>query len=399
MSPKHPTPLLDELEKGPWPSFVREIKRAADGGNPMADDLLGLLERSYGEKVGHWKHGGLVGVFGYGGGVIGRYSDLPQDFPACAEFHTLRINQPAGWFYTTDVLRKLCDICERHGSSLTNLHGSTGDIVFLGAPTRNLEKIFAELVEMGFDLGGSGSDVRTPSCCVGPARCEWACYDTLGVTYELTQSFQDEIHRPAFPYKFKIKMAGCPNDCVAAIARSDLAVMGTWRDDIRQDPEAVREYGATGLDIQADVVERCPGRCMRWDGRVLTIQNEGCLRCMHCINAMPRALRPGTERGATLLVGGKAPIVQGALLASVLVPFLEMVPPYDDIKELCNAIWDVWGEHGRNRERVGEFIQRIGLANFLEQIGLEPRPEMVMHPRTNPYIFFDPNDDEEATAK
>ena len=23
------TPLLDELEKGPWPSFVKEIKRAA----------------------------------------------------------------------------------------------------------------------------------------------------------------------------------------------------------------------------------------------------------------------------------------------------------------------------------------------------------------------------------
>ncbi len=23
------TPLLDELEKGPWPSFVKEIKKAA----------------------------------------------------------------------------------------------------------------------------------------------------------------------------------------------------------------------------------------------------------------------------------------------------------------------------------------------------------------------------------
>ncbi len=23
------TPLLDELEKGPWPSYVKEIKRAA----------------------------------------------------------------------------------------------------------------------------------------------------------------------------------------------------------------------------------------------------------------------------------------------------------------------------------------------------------------------------------
>ena len=49
-------------------------------------------------------------------------------------------------------------------------------------------------------------------------------------------------------------------------------------------------------------------------------------------------------------------------------------------------MWDLWSDHGKNRERIGEFIQRIGLPNFLEQIGLDPIPEMVVHPRTNPYI-------------
>ena len=70
---KKETPKLDELEKGPWPSFVKEIKSAAEK-SPMASDLLGQLERSYEERVGHWKHGGIVGVLGYGGGVIGRAS-------------------------------------------------------------------------------------------------------------------------------------------------------------------------------------------------------------------------------------------------------------------------------------------------------------------------------------
>ncbi len=116
------TPLLDELEKGPWPSFVKEIKQAAKT-SPVGEDLLGQLEQSYEEKMGHWKHGGIVGVHGYGGGVIGRYSDLPEKFPNVAHFHTLRINQPAGWFYTSDALRTLCDIWERHGSGLTNMHG------------------------------------------------------------------------------------------------------------------------------------------------------------------------------------------------------------------------------------------------------------------------------------
>ncbi len=47
------TPLLDELEKGKWPSFVTEIKDAAKK-SPMCADLLGQLEQSYREKIGFW---------------------------------------------------------------------------------------------------------------------------------------------------------------------------------------------------------------------------------------------------------------------------------------------------------------------------------------------------------
>jgi sulfite reductase alpha subunit len=384
---KKATPLLDELEKGAWPSFVTEIKK--ESKRPMVQDLLGVLERSYEERTGHWKHGGLVGVMGYGGGVIGRYCDLQEEFPEVSEFHTMRINQPAGWFYTSDSLRTLCDIWDEHGSGLTNMHGSTGDIIFLGCKTEELEPTFAKLTEAGFDLGGSGSAMRTPSCCVGPARCEWSCFDTLDVCDNITQSFQDELHRPMFPYKYKFKFSGCPNDCVASIARADMTIIGTWKDEIQIDQKEVQAYAKNGTDIKAEVCKLCPVRCIDWDGKTLEIDDSECLKCMHCINVMPKALKPGKERGATILIGAKAPIIGGALLSSVLVPFLEMKAPYDDLKELTEAIWDFWGEHGKNRERVGEFIQRVGLGNFLEEIGLDPVPEMITHPRTNPYIFFD----------
>jgi len=390
------TKLLDELEKGPWPSFVTEIKKARES-SPACDDLLGQLELSYEEKKGHWKHGGIVGVMGYGGGVIGRYSDVPDKFPNVAHFHTMRVNQPAGWFYTSEALRTLCDIWERHGSGLTNMHGSTGDIIFLGTKTAELEPTFKELTEAGFDLGGSGSCMRTPSCCVGPGRCEWSCYDTLGLCDGLTRRFQDEMHRPPFPYKFKIKCAGCPNDCVAAVARADLSIIGIWKDDIQQNDAAVSEYAAAGLDIQKDVCDRCPTRCMDWDGQKLAIDNRECVRCMHCINAMPKALAPGKERGATLMIGSKAPIVQGALLSSVLVPFVPADELKGTIEELVRRVWEFWDEHGKNRERVGELIQRVGMANFLDAIGLDPVPEMITAPRDNPYIFFQKEAKEEAT--
>ena len=38
------TPQLDELEKGPWPSFVTQIKEMADEGKEECEQLLGLLE-------------------------------------------------------------------------------------------------------------------------------------------------------------------------------------------------------------------------------------------------------------------------------------------------------------------------------------------------------------------
>jgi sulfite reductase alpha subunit len=128
---------------------------------------------------------------------------------------------------------------------------------------------------------------------------------------------------------------------------------------------------------------------MKWDGSTLSINNSQCNRCIHCINILPKALSPGKERGATMLVGGKAPILEGAQLASVIVPFMKVEPPFTEVKEFIEKLWDVWGENGNNRERIGEFILRVGLGNFVEAIEMEPDPNMVLHPRENPYIFYE----------
>jgi sulfite reductase alpha subunit len=121
----------------------------------------------------------------------------------------------------------------------------------------------------------------------------------------------------------------------------------------------------------------------------LKLLPEDCVRCMHCINKMPKALRPGIDRGATILIGGKAPIIKGAYLSWVLVPFMKMEPPYDEAKELLRKIWDWWDENGRTRERLAELIERMGLKPFLRAVGLKPIPQMISKPRSNPYVFFD----------
>ncbi|MBU1168255.1 MAG: dissimilatory-type sulfite reductase subunit alpha [Proteobacteria bacterium] len=434
---KHETPLLDQLESGPWPSFVSDIKQEAatraknakglDYQMPsdVCDDLLGILELSYKDGTTHWKHGGIVGVFGYGGGIIGRYCDKPKDFPGVAAFHTVRVAQPGGKYYTTAFLNQLMDIWDLRGSGLTNMHGSTGDIILLGTTTPQLEEIFYQLThEMGQDLGGSGSNLRTPADCIGSSRCEYACFDTQELCYFLTMTYQDELHRPAFPYKFKFKFDGCPNGCVCSIARSDLSFIGTWKDQIQVNQAEVKAYidGKTvdnggafkgrdwgKFDIQKEVIDLCPTGCMALVKGELKINDKECTRCMHCINVMPKALKPGKDKGVSILCGAKAPIVDGAQMGTLIRPFISidqtlnkqlsdfededewmeyLAEKYEAITEFIELVWDYWMEEGKNRERLGELMMRQGLQKFLEKVEVEPMAVHVQHPRTNPYIFW-----------
>ncbi|MCP4072106.1 MAG: dissimilatory-type sulfite reductase subunit alpha [Hyphomicrobiales bacterium] len=402
--PKHPTPSLDQLEEGPWPSFVTGLKRLRDDkdskNKEMMNDLLGQLEHSYQNKLGYWK-GGTVSVFSYGGGVIPRFSEVASDFPASKEFHTLRIQPPAGFHYTTDILRKLCDIWEEHGSGLIAFHGQSGDIMFQGCTTENVQLAFDELNKIGFDMGGAGPALRTSMSCVGHARCEMSCYNEQKAHRETINEFLDEMHRPALPYKFKFKFSGCPNDCVNAIHRADFAVIGTWRDDIKINQEEVKLYvEEVGRKYANDsVINMCPTRALSLnDDNTLEIDNDSCVRCMHCINVMKKALSPGDDKGASILIGGKRSLKVGDLMGTVIKPFikLETDEDYENLVEFAGECIDFFAENALEHERIGETIDRIGLPAFLEALEIDPDPNMVNHPRTSSYVRTDDFDEESA---
>jgi sulfite reductase alpha subunit len=392
------TPMLDELENGPWPSFISGFKRLRDDHESetirgMANSLLGQLEHSYETRKGYWK-GGTVSVFGYGGGIIPRFSEVGDQFVESKEFHTLRVQPPAGNYYTTDMLRQLGDSWEKYGSGLVTFHGQTGNIMFIGTTTENTQHFFDDINEYGWDLGGAGPCVRTGMSCIGMARCEQSCANEQAIHRHLMNNFTDDVHRPALPYKFKFKVSGCPNDCQNAIERSDFAIIGTWRDDMKIDQEEVKAFVAKkGRQYVIDnVTTRCPTDCMTLnDDDTLTVDNSNCVRCMHCLNVMNKALTPGDDRGVTILVGGKRTLKIGDLMGTVLIPFkkLETMDDYEELVELAEEIIDFWAENGLEHERCGEMIERIGLVNFLEGIGVEVDPNMVSLPRQSSYVRMD----------
>jgi len=81
-----------------------------------------------------------------------------------------------------------------------------------------------------------------------------------------------------------------------------------------------------------------------------------------------------------------------------VVPFMKLDTDDDRAKlvELGQKIIDFFAENALEHERVGEMIERIGLVNFLEALEIEVDPNMVITPRTNPYVRTDGWDDEVA---
>ena len=396
------TPNLDELESGPWPSFVTGLKRLATNESKWYADymksLLGQLEHSYVTRKGYWK-GGTVGVYGYGAGVIPRFSEVAKDFPESAEFHTLRIMPTPAFFYDTKVLRKICDIWEETGSGLISLHGMSGDIMLQGCKTDQVQAAWDQINELGFDMGGAGAGIRTSAACVGPARCEHSCYDTLKAMKTIIDDVTDDIHRPSLPYKMKFKFSGCANDCANATQRADVAIFGTWRDEIQVNQDEIKvKVGQLGRkEFINQVIRMCPSQALALnDDDTLDVDNKSCVRCMHCINVCTKALKPGKDRGICILIGGKRTLKIGDLMGTVVVPFMKMDSDedFDKLREFAHQIVDFFAENALEHERCGEMIDRIGLGNYLDGMGLPLDVNMITQPRSNSYVRLDGWDEE-----
>jgi len=81
-----------------------------------------------------------------------------------------------------------------------------------------------------------------------------------------------------------------------------------------------------------------------------------------------------------------------------IVPFMPMEAPFDEIKELIANIHEWWSEAGKNRERVGELMLRLGMRAFFKGVGLEPVAQTVRTPRANPFFFWHAEDFEAEAA-
>ena len=148
-----------------------------------------------------------------------------------------------------------------------------------------------------------------------------------------------------------------------------------------------------------NIITRCPTKALALkDDDSIEVDNRNCVRCMHCLNVVPTAFSPGDDKGVSILIGGKRTLKIGDLFGTVIVPFmkLETDEDFERITEIAEETIDFFAENALEHERTGEMIERIGLVNFLEGIGVEVDPAMIDHPRESSYVRMDEWDAEAA---
>lgn len=371
------TPYMDELSKGPWPSHAKELKRTR---YPVM-----MYEEGIKHRLTQWGHGGMSSVPGLGSGAIARKSRRPD---IISHSHLIRVLGTPGTFYKTSTFRKICELTDKYGDSSLHMLTTNSNIEMCGIMNdEQMQAVTLGLNAMGYDVGSAGDAIRNIPDCMGPALCEYATMDTPRLKHFMTKHYIDDIQYPRFPFKIKTKMSGCPNDCGKALLHADIGIIGLFKDLPKVNQNRLKEWVKAGGNIEW-VCDHCPTDAMNWDGDKLAIDGDSCIRCMYCINRVP-AIKPGDDQGVAITVGGNMKGKYGPKKGKVVFPFIKATPP--DYKELVHAydkLCEVYDDHARKKERIGDMMQRVGLDQFLEWCGVEATTMHFSSPRRNTFYHW-----------
>ncbi len=156
---------LENLEKGPWPSHITELKKTK---YPIEYYAWGVMH-----KYSPWYSGSFRVRYVFSGILARRSRD-----GKVSEVH-FRTYSPAGRFLSTPYLKKIAYVAENYGIGLLEFAGNTGAIVINIQPDKADQTIDTIRNVLSSDVGGSGDTFREFYACPGPALCEFALYDTL----------------------------------------------------------------------------------------------------------------------------------------------------------------------------------------------------------------------------
>lgn len=117
------------------------------------------------------------------------------------------------------TLRKIAEVAERYGAKALKLT-SAQRIAIVGLPGEKLDEIWSDL---GEKAGAAiGLCVRSVKICPGTTYCKRGQQDSVEVGLKMDEKY----HGMELPWKFKMGVSGCLNDC-GEVCIKDIGLIGT----------------------------------------------------------------------------------------------------------------------------------------------------------------------------
>jgi NAD(P)H-nitrite reductase large subunit len=132
--------------------------------------------------------------------------------------YAIKVHMPGG-FTTPEALQRVAEVAAKHGIREIKLTIAQR-IALFGIPEEQLDQVRADLGELAG--GATGLCIRYVKMCPGADWCKRAQQYTRGVGLTMDQRY----HRLPVPWKFKMAVSGCANDCAEVCIR-DLGLIGT----------------------------------------------------------------------------------------------------------------------------------------------------------------------------
>ena len=252
-----------------------------------------------------------------------------------------------GGILSSEQLNAVVEVAERYGSGGVHLTTRQG-IEINNVHTDDLQEAQQILERAGLKMGADGNRVRIVIACPGNATCRFGSIETREIAEELDRRY----FRLDTPYKIKIGVTGCPNNCGKA-RESDIGVMGVRTP--RWSAEECIDCGAC--------VKSCPVQAITCENGQYLRDEAQCINCSVCSVLCPAKAWGPASTGYTLLIGGtlgKKP--------RLAVPLKKEIQTKEELFELIERTLQFYKENGRPKERLGHLMNRLGEAEVIHAL-------------------------------
>ena len=281
---------------------------------------------------------------------------------------TVRASSPRLLAITT--IREFCDLadkyCEGHLRFTTR-----NNVEFLTTDEKNVAKLEKELNERGYPVGGIGPGITNIVHTQGWVHCHSSASDASGVVKSVMDELYPYFTEKRLPAKLRVAFACCLNMC-GAVHCSDIAILGVHRKPPRVDHNELPKV----CEVPT-LVASCPTGAIRpktVDGKEsVEIEEAQCMYCGNCYTVCPACHINNSEfDGLSIWVGGKVSNARvEPKFSKLVVPWIPNEPPrWPTAVEHVKNMVEVYAQHARKHERMGEWVDRITWPKFFELLDL-----------------------------